>query len=50
MTIVQELRALIKKRGGDPTGVMTIAQAVKVLTSLETEEEVNDEPVVNTED
>ncbi len=36
MTIVAELKALIEARGGDASGVNTIAEAVKVLASLET--------------
>lgn len=39
MTIVDELRALIIKRGGNPNGVQTISEAVKKLTELEEAEE-----------
>ena len=39
MTIVDELKALILKRGGEVTNVQTISDAVKVITSLESEEE-----------
>lgn len=39
MTIVDELKALIEKRGGETVGIQTIAQAIKVLTSLEEESE-----------
>lgn len=35
MSIVDELKKLIIARGGDTAGVMTIADAVKVLVSLE---------------
>ena len=41
MTIVAELKALIEAKGGDASGVDTIAQAVKVLTSLEGGESSN---------
>lgn len=37
MSIVDELKRLIAKRGGSTAGVMTIADAVKVLTKLEGE-------------
>lgn len=43
MTIVAELKALIEARGGDASGVNTIAEAVKVLASLETNNEENEE-------
>lgn len=39
MTIAEELKALIVKRGGSAAGVQTIAQAVRVLTSLEEADE-----------
>jgi len=35
MTIVDELKKLIEQKGGSAVGVMTIADAVKVLTDLE---------------
>ena len=35
MTIVEELKALIKARGGSTVGISTIADAVKALTKLE---------------
>ena len=37
MTIVDELKALILKRGGEVTNVQTVSDAVKVITSLESE-------------
>lgn len=37
MTIVDELKKLIVARGGETAGVHTIADAVKVLTAIETE-------------
>ena len=40
MTIVEELKKLIAKRGGSTSGIQTIAEAVKVLTKIEPEEEV----------
>ncbi|MBP3826296.1 MAG: hypothetical protein ILA11_11265 [Butyrivibrio sp.] len=43
MTIVAELKALIEARGGDASGVNTIAEAVKVLTSLETNSNTGNE-------
>lgn len=44
MSIVDELRKLIKARGGSAIGVLTIADACKVLTKLETEnEQANDQ-------
>lgn len=35
MTIAKYLKKLIEGRGGDPSGVQTIAQACKVLAELE---------------
>ena len=35
MSIVERLRALIKARGGDPTGVMTIEEGVHKLEQME---------------
>lgn len=35
MSIVEELKKLIIARGGSTVGVMTIADAVKVLATLE---------------
>lgn len=35
MSIVERLRALIKARGGDPTGVMTIEEGVRKLEQME---------------
>lgn len=43
MTIVAELKALIEARGGDASGVNTIAEAVKVLASLEANKEESEE-------
>lgn len=39
MSIVDELKELIKARGGSTVGIQTIAEAVKVLTELEAAEE-----------
>lgn len=35
MAIVDELKALIEKRGGSSVGIQTIAEAVAELTALE---------------
>lgn len=34
MSIVDELKKLIEAKGGSTTGIMTIADAVKVLTKM----------------
>lgn len=39
MSIVDELKKLILARGGDVAGVQTIADAVRVLTELEENQE-----------
>lgn len=38
MTILDELKKLITTKGGDAVGIHTIAEAVKVLTGLESNE------------
>ena len=45
MSIVDELKKLIIARGGSVAGVQTIADAVRVLTAIEEENNSgNDEP------
>lgn len=47
MSIVDELKKLIIARGGSVAGVQTIADAVRVLTAIEEEnnDNSNEEPV-----
>ena len=47
MSIVDELKKLIIARGGSVAGVQTIADAVRVLTAIEEEnnDNGNEEPV-----
>lgn len=42
MTIVDELKKLVIVRGGETAGIRTIADAVRVLTQLEEQEQEDD--------
>lgn len=44
MSIVDELKKLIIARGGSVAGVQTIADAVRVLTAIEEENNSDEEP------
>lgn len=44
MSIVDELKKLIIARGGSVAGVQTIAEAVRVLVNMESEDNTETEP------
>ena len=52
MSIVDELKKLIIARGGSVAGIQTIAEAVRVLVNMESEENtpLETEPKIDTGD